>query len=70
MQNKLYFKTPNGYRVADYIHMICIDCADKKNGVLRPKSYPFKTMCDMCEENKPDIYTISSFDWSEYDPEG
>jgi len=61
-------KTSNGYRISDNIHMICIDCASKKSGILRNKSYPMRTLCDMCEVTKGDVYTTSSFDWSEYDP--
>lgn len=68
MQNHLYFKTQQGYRIPDYVHMICLDCAKRKNGELRPESYSMKTLCDMCDTTKSNIYTISSFNWANYDP--
>ncbi len=67
MQRNIRFRTMNGYKLPDYIHMICEDCATRKSGTLRPNSYPMKTLCDMCENQKHDVYTVSSFDWSEYE---
>lgn len=64
--SRLLFDTKFGYKIPDYIVMICLDCASRKSGLLRPRNYPMKSMCDMCEKKKPDVYNIHDFDWSEY----
>ena len=66
MKNNIKFDTKFGYKIPDYVHMICLDCASHKAGMLRPRNYPMQTMCDMCETRKKEVYNTNDFDWSEY----
>lgn len=60
------FDSKFGKHIPDSVHIICVDCASIRGAMLRPRNYPMKALCDLCEKRKLESYNISDFDWPDY----
>ena len=60
------YSDARSYRLPDHVHFICIDCAELKHAQRRDNHVLMRTMCDMCEETRPDVSLASDYMFGEY----